>query len=209
MGTLARATRLESTSPLLRQIKGMQKRKVVEYKALILGLQYPLEKGFNHTRVNGDSRPVCMQSVKHPMKKLLLFCLSFRIANETNHDAKSIYYVYRSDITIRRGVESKNGQQVKSMTINGRVLICGSNPHYIYRFSGTEFATELRIEAFSPSQRLVKLALSSAILDGLGLYRIACIAPLDGRVAPSGYYMVFAVNTGVPSAAKWVKLSNL
>ncbi|GKD61622.1 aldehyde oxidase GLOX [Tanacetum coccineum] len=149
---------------------------------------------------------------------------------------------------------------------DGRVLIAGSKPHYFYRFSGTEFHTELRIEAFSPEyllsekasirpiilelpemisygsgfdvvmttelpvvgiieiniasapfathyfsqgQRLVKLAVSSAILDGLGSYRIACIAPLDGRVAPSGYYIVFAVNTGVQSAAKWVKLSNL
>ena len=55
----------------------------------------------------------------------------------------------------------------------------------------------------------MKLAVSSAIPDGLGSYRIACIAPPDGRVAPPGYYMVFAVNSGVPSVAKWVKLSNL
>nr|GFA56909.1 hypothetical protein [Tanacetum cinerariifolium] len=149
---------------------------------------------------------------------------------------------------------------------DGRILIAGSNPHYFYRFNGTEFPTELRIEAFSPEyllaekasirpiilelpkmisygsgfdvvvttelpvvgiieiniasapfathsfsqgQRLVKLAVSSAIPDGLGSYRIACIAPPGGRVAPPGYYMVFAVNTGVPSVAKWVKLSNL
>ncbi|GJU57495.1 aldehyde oxidase GLOX [Tanacetum coccineum] len=112
---------------------------------------------------------------------------------------------------------------------DGRVLIAGSKPHYFYRFSGTEFHTELRIEAFSPEyllsekasirpiilelpemisygsgfdvvmttelpvvgiieinitsapfathyfsqgQRLVKLAVSSAILDGLGSYRV-------------------------------------
>ncbi|XP_071737545.1 aldehyde oxidase GLOX [Rutidosis leptorrhynchoides] len=60
--------------------------------------------------------------------------------------------------------------------------------------------------SFSQGQRLVKLAVSSAVPDGLGSYRIACIAPPDGRVAPPGYYMVFAVNTGVPSVAKWVKL---
>ncbi|GJY03552.1 aldehyde oxidase GLOX [Tanacetum coccineum] len=99
-----------------------------------------------------------------------------------------------------------------------------------YRFSGTEFPTELRIKAFSPEYllskkasfrpitllaqddklwELVKLDVSSAIPDGLGSYRNACIAPPGGRVAPPGYYIVFAVNTGVPSVAKWVKLSNL
>ncbi|KAJ0800889.1 putative galactose oxidase [Helianthus annuus] len=60
--------------------------------------------------------------------------------------------------------------------------------------------------SFSQGQRLVKLAVSSAVPDGMGSYRIACTAPPDGRVAPPGYYMVFAVNTGVPSVAKWVKL---
>ncbi|GJY26663.1 hypothetical protein Tco_0401389 [Tanacetum coccineum] len=41
------------------------------------------------------------------MKKLLLFCFRFRVTNEANHDAKSRYYVYESDITTGRGVESK------------------------------------------------------------------------------------------------------
>nr|XP_043635840.1 aldehyde oxidase GLOX [Erigeron canadensis] len=60
--------------------------------------------------------------------------------------------------------------------------------------------------SFSQGQRLVKLAVSSAIPDGSGSYTIACTAPPNGKVAPPGYYMVFAVNTGVPSVAKWVKL---
>ncbi|KAI3677679.1 hypothetical protein L6452_36945 [Arctium lappa] len=60
--------------------------------------------------------------------------------------------------------------------------------------------------SFSQGQRMVKLGVSSAVPNGLGAYRISCTAPPDGRVAPPGYYMVFAVNTGVPSVAKWVKL---
>ncbi|KAD4179470.1 hypothetical protein E3N88_28061 [Mikania micrantha] len=60
--------------------------------------------------------------------------------------------------------------------------------------------------SFSQGQRLVKLAVSSAVPAGLGSYRIACTAPPDGRVAPPGYYMLFAVNIGVPSVAKWVQL---
>ncbi|KAK1430201.1 hypothetical protein QVD17_12772 [Tagetes erecta] len=60
--------------------------------------------------------------------------------------------------------------------------------------------------SFSQGQRLVKLEVSSAIPTGSGSYRIACTAPPDGRVAPPGYYMLFAVNNGVPSVAKWVKV---
>ncbi|CAN6480675.1 unnamed protein product [Victoria cruziana] len=33
---------------------------------------------------------------------------------------------------------------------DGRVLIGGSNPNVLYRFSGVDFPTELRLEAFSP-----------------------------------------------------------
>ncbi|GKE06218.1 hypothetical protein Tco_1398236, partial [Tanacetum coccineum] len=40
----------------------------------------------------------------------------------------------------------------------GKVLIAGSKPHYFYRFSGTEFHTELRIEAFSPEYLLSEKA---------------------------------------------------
>ncbi|KAI3474146.1 hypothetical protein Pfo_028934, partial [Paulownia fortunei] len=48
--------------------------------------------------------------------------------------------------------------------------------------------------SFSQGQRLVKLFVETPAVDG------------GGRVAPPGYYMVFAVNQGVPSAAKWVQL---
>ncbi|KAK6943587.1 Glyoxal oxidase, N-terminal [Dillenia turbinata] len=60
--------------------------------------------------------------------------------------------------------------------------------------------------SFSQGQRLVKLTVRPAVPDDNGRYRISCTAPPDGRVAPPGYYMVFAVNQGVPSVAKWVQL---
>ncbi|KAI0519106.1 hypothetical protein KFK09_006546 [Dendrobium nobile] len=64
--------------------------------------------------------------------------------------------------------------------------------------------------SFSQGQRLVKLEVSAAVEqsgeDGRHFYRISCTAPPDGRVAPPGYYMAFAVNQGVPSVAKWVQL---
>ncbi|GKD18072.1 hypothetical protein Tco_1207230 [Tanacetum coccineum] len=56
------------------------------------------------------------------MKKLLLFCFSFRVTNEANHDAKSRCYVYECDITNGMGVESKNGQQIKAVTISSLSL---------------------------------------------------------------------------------------
>ncbi|XP_058099446.1 aldehyde oxidase GLOX [Magnolia sinica] len=63
--------------------------------------------------------------------------------------------------------------------------------------------------SFSQGQRLVKLGVSPAVpvsgIDG-GTYRIGCRAPPDGRVAPPGYYMVFAVNQGVPSVARWAQI---
>ncbi|KAM3690153.1 hypothetical protein ACJW31_09G100600 [Castanea mollissima] len=60
--------------------------------------------------------------------------------------------------------------------------------------------------SFSQGQRLVKLAVKSAVPDGDGRYKVGCTAPPNGMVAPPGYYMAFAVNQGVPSVARWVQL---
>ncbi|KAK3037469.1 hypothetical protein RJ639_031963 [Escallonia herrerae] len=68
--------------------------------------------------------------------------------------------------------------------------------------ASTPFATH----SFSQGQRLVKLEVTSAIPDLDGRYKIGCSAPPNGNVAPPGYYMVFAVNQGVPSVAQWVQI---
>nr|XP_043633311.1 aldehyde oxidase GLOX-like [Erigeron canadensis] len=60
--------------------------------------------------------------------------------------------------------------------------------------------------SFSQGQRLVKLEVLGVAPVRLGVVRVACLAPPDGRVAPPGYYMVFVVKMGVPSVAKWVQL---
>ncbi|XP_030450072.1 aldehyde oxidase GLOX [Syzygium oleosum] len=60
--------------------------------------------------------------------------------------------------------------------------------------------------SFSQGQRLVKLAVTGAVPDGNGRYRIGCTAPPSTMVAPPSYYMAFAVNQGVPSVAHWVQL---
>ncbi|CBI30475.3 unnamed protein product, partial [Vitis vinifera] len=60
--------------------------------------------------------------------------------------------------------------------------------------------------SFSQGQRLVKLTVSPTVPDADERYRIVCTAPPGGKIAPPGYYMMFAVNLGVPSVARWVQL---
>nr|XP_043615262.1 uncharacterized protein LOC122587218 [Erigeron canadensis]XP_043615263.1 uncharacterized protein LOC122587218 [Erigeron canadensis] len=45
----------------LREGLGVATNNVAEYRAVILGLQCALERGFRHIRVHGDSKLVCMQ----------------------------------------------------------------------------------------------------------------------------------------------------
>ncbi|KAM0005539.1 putative ribonuclease H [Helianthus debilis subsp. tardiflorus] len=45
----------------LREGLGVATNNVAEYRAMILGLRYALERGFRHIRVHGDSKLVCMQ----------------------------------------------------------------------------------------------------------------------------------------------------
>lgn len=47
----------------LREGVGIATNNVAEYRGLILGLKYALEKGFSNIRVQGDSKLVCMQVV--------------------------------------------------------------------------------------------------------------------------------------------------
>jgi hypothetical protein len=52
------------------------------------------------------------------------------------------------------------------------------------------------------TQRLVKLKAQSTYTGGIDL-----MAPSRAGVAPPGYYMLFVLNQGVPSVAKWVRLT--
>ncbi|KAM3361419.1 putative protein isoform X1 [Capsicum galapagoense] len=46
----------------LRKGLGIETNNVAEYRGLILGLEYALEKGFKHIQVQGDSKLVCTQT---------------------------------------------------------------------------------------------------------------------------------------------------
>lgn len=45
----------------MREGVGVATNNVAEYRGVILGLKYALEKGFKHVKVKGDSKLVCMQ----------------------------------------------------------------------------------------------------------------------------------------------------
>ncbi|KAH0717483.1 hypothetical protein KY290_014088 [Solanum tuberosum] len=47
----------------LREGLGFATNNVAEYRGVILGLKYVLEKGFKHIQVQGDSKLVCMQNM--------------------------------------------------------------------------------------------------------------------------------------------------
>ncbi|BBN12099.1 hypothetical protein MPTK1_5g17340 [Marchantia polymorpha subsp. ruderalis] len=148
---------------------------------------------------------------------------------------------------------------------DGRILVAGSNTHQFYTFSGTEFPTELRIEAFSPPylnaafrtmrpvietspedvaygdnfqllirlqepvqpEKLMEISLLSSpftthsysmglralrldvtnvqdLGDQMWQYTVA--APPSAVIAPSAYYMLFAVFSQIPSVAVWVRV---
>ncbi|XP_058215384.1 aldehyde oxidase GLOX-like [Rhododendron vialii] len=71
-------------------------------------------------------------------------------------------------------------------------------------FASAPFATH----SFSQGQRLVKLGVTRVVSQVNGDYRIVFQAPPNGMVAPPGYYMMFVVNQGVPSVARWVQLTS-
>jgi hypothetical protein len=56
-------------------------------------------------------------------------------------------------------------------------------------------------------QRLLKLGVSATTNVERNQYAVTSTAPPNAVVAPSSYYMLFAVDSaGVPSTATWVKI---
>ncbi|CAK9226148.1 unnamed protein product [Sphagnum troendelagicum] len=60
--------------------------------------------------------------------------------------------------------------------------------------------------SFSQGQRLLQLATSAPAAVGGGSYTVTATAPPTSVIAPSAYYMLFAVSDGFPSVAQWVHI---
>lgn len=60
--------------------------------------------------------------------------------------------------------------------------------------------------SFAQGQRLLSLDSSGPVQTAANTYEITATAPLTPMIAPPSYYMLFAVNQGIPSIAAWVQL---
>lgn len=62
--------------------------------------------------------------------------------------------------------------------------------------------------SYSQGQRLINLNVGNSVQVALAsVYQITVTAPPSPQVTPPGYYMMFAVNQGVPSTAQWVQVT--
>jgi len=56
-------------------------------------------------------------------------------------------------------------------------------------------------------QRLLQLQTTVPVEDFFGAYTVTATAPPSAVIAPSAYYMLFAVSQGIPSQASWVQVN--
>ncbi|XP_021749975.1 aldehyde oxidase GLOX-like [Chenopodium quinoa] len=67
------------------------------------------------------------------------------------------------------------------------------------------YAPPFTTHSVSMNQRLLKLKSSKVLEDDGGWVDAVVEAPPSANVAPSGYYMLFLVNGGIPSTAQWIR----
>ncbi|XP_074310186.1 aldehyde oxidase GLOX-like [Silene latifolia] len=132
------------------------------------------------------------------------------------------FYTFKSEYPTEFRLEAFSPEYLSPDRANLRPVIVTSPQKVKYREAfEVEIVVTLPIEgpnevnlgnapfathSFSQGQRLVKLNTRPAVPSGVGSYKVSCVAPPNSMVAPPGYYMMFVVNQGVPSEAKWVQL---
>ncbi|CAM6036649.1 unnamed protein product [Sphagnum compactum] len=83
------------------------------------------------------------------------------------------------------------------------LTIAGGNPTAIeLNLLSAPYSTH----SFSQGQRLLQLETSIPASVGGDLYTVTATAPPSSVIAPSSYYMLFAVSNGIPSTASWVHI---
>ncbi|CAK9877898.1 unnamed protein product [Sphagnum jensenii] len=83
--------------------------------------------------------------------------------------------------------------------------ISGGNPDLIeINMLSAPYATH----SFSQGQRLLQLQTTVPVEDFFGAYTVTATAPPSAVIAPSAYYMLFAVSQGIPSQASWVQVGS-
>ncbi|CAB4275155.1 unnamed protein product [Prunus armeniaca] len=101
----------------LREGVGIATNNVAEYRAVILGLKYALEKGYKHIRVKGDSKLVCMQIQglwKTKNENMAQLCQVARELKEKfmSFDINHVLRDYNSDADVQanRAINLQDGQ---------------------------------------------------------------------------------------------------
>uniref|UniRef100_A0A2N9HUH2 Aldehyde oxidase GLOX n=1 Tax=Fagus sylvatica TaxID=28930 RepID=A0A2N9HUH2_FAGSY len=69
-------------------------------------------------------------------------------------------------MTLTPGTVPRMYHSTANLLPDGRVLVAGSNPHYLYKFKA-EYPTELRIEAFSPEYLSADRANLRPVIEGI------------------------------------------
>ncbi|KAK5841497.1 hypothetical protein PVK06_003818 [Gossypium arboreum] len=69
-------------------------------------------------------------------------------------------------MTLNPGTVPRMYHSTANLLPDGRVLLAGSNPHYLYNFAA-EFPTELRLEAFSPEYLSLDRANIRPVIEGI------------------------------------------
>ncbi|XP_068652725.1 aldehyde oxidase GLOX1-like [Aristolochia californica] len=98
----------------------------------------------------------------------------------------------------------------------GKELEYGANHQVLVSLSDTDlnvgnckitmYTPPYTTHGYSQNQRMLILSLSKVEQVGSKKYEISFNAPVNSKIAPSGYYLLFVVNRGIPSNGMWVRI---
>ncbi|KAJ7537095.1 hypothetical protein O6H91_12G097000 [Diphasiastrum complanatum] len=132
------------------------------------------------------------------------------------------YYTFDGDFPTELRLEAFSPEYLSPNLASLRPTIIGTPVFLFYNLAFTVTITtpipvtgivELNLisapfttHSYGQGQRLLQLSVQSAMPLGDNTYSITGSAPPNSNVAPAGYYMMFAVNQGIPSIAVWVQI---
>ncbi|KMT05502.1 hypothetical protein BVRB_7g176260 [Beta vulgaris subsp. vulgaris] len=105
------------------------------------------------------------------------------IESNNNNGKDSVNIRYGDDFEVRFWVGSKLDEKVEF----------------------NAYAPPFTTHSIAMNQRLLKLRSTKIVEDDDGWVNAVVEAPPSSNVAPSGYYMLFLVNGGIPSQAQWIR----
>jgi hypothetical protein len=77
-------------------------------------------------------------------------------------------------------------------------------------FEVTVVSAPFTTHSYSQGQRMLRLGTTAPVQTVVGEgFSVVAFAPGNAVLAPQGYYMLFAVQGGIPSRGLWVHLSSL